>query len=57
MDFIDADAEIEAAAKRTVPEIFAEFGEQAFRDVNGVYSSPFIGKTTRNRYGRRSLHG
>lgn len=32
MDFIDADAEIEAAAKRTVPEIFAEFGEQAFRD-------------------------
>lgn len=33
MEFIDADAEIEAAADRTVSEIFAEFGEQAFRDV------------------------
>ena len=32
MDFIDADAEIEVAANRTVPEIFAELGEQAFRD-------------------------
>lgn len=32
MDFVDADAEIEAAADRTVSEIFAEFGEQAFRD-------------------------
>lgn len=32
MDFIDADVEIEIAANRTVPEIFAELGEQAFRD-------------------------
>ena len=32
MEFVDADAEIEAAADRTVSEIFAEFGEQAFRD-------------------------
>ena len=30
--FVDADAEIETAANRTVSEIFAEFGEQAFRD-------------------------
>ena len=32
MDFIDADSEIEAAANRSVTEIFAEFGEKAFRD-------------------------
>ena len=32
MDFVDADAEIESAADRTVSEIFSEFGEQAFRD-------------------------
>ena len=32
MDFVDADTEIEVAADRTVSEIFAEFGEQAFRD-------------------------
>ena len=32
MDFVDADEEIEEAADRTVSEIFAEFGEQAFRD-------------------------
>ena len=32
MDFVDADAEIEAAADRSVSEIFAEFGEQEFRD-------------------------
>ena len=32
MEFVDADAEIETAADRTVSEIFAEFGEQAFRD-------------------------
>ncbi|MCL2576511.1 MAG: shikimate kinase [Defluviitaleaceae bacterium] len=29
--FIDADAEIEKAAERTIPEIFAEEGEEAFR--------------------------
>ena len=33
MDIVDADAEIEAAANRTVSEIFSEYGEQAFRDV------------------------
>ena len=32
MEFVDADAEIEAAADRTVSEIFIELGEQAFRD-------------------------
>ena len=30
--FVDADAEVEAAAGRTVAEIFADFGEAAFRD-------------------------
>lgn len=30
--FMDADAEVEAAAGRTVAEIFADFGEPAFRD-------------------------
>ena len=32
LTFKDADAEIEEAAGCTVPEIFARFGEQAFRD-------------------------
>jgi shikimate kinase len=32
MPFRDADAEIEAAAGRSVAEIFAQFGEKAFRD-------------------------
>ena len=32
MPFKDADAEIEAAAGRSVNDIFAEFGEAAFRD-------------------------
>jgi len=31
-DFIDADTEIEKAAGATIPEIFAEHGETAFRD-------------------------
>ena len=31
-DFVDADAEIEAAAGLTVPEIFARHGETHFRD-------------------------
>lgn len=30
--FVDSDAEIEAAANRTIPEIFARDGEQFFRD-------------------------
>jgi shikimate kinase len=30
--FVDADHEIEAAAGRTIPEIFARYGEPAFRD-------------------------
>lgn len=30
--FLDADAEVESAAGRTVAEIFADFGEAAFRD-------------------------
>jgi shikimate kinase len=32
MPFRDADAEVEAAAGRPIPEIFAQYGEQAFRD-------------------------
>ncbi len=32
MPFVDADAEIEAAAGRSVSDIFAELGETAFRD-------------------------
>lgn len=32
LPFKDADAEVEAAAGRTIPEIFATFGEEAFRD-------------------------
>jgi shikimate kinase len=32
MPFRDADAEVEAAAGRPIPEIFAQFGEAAFRD-------------------------
>ena len=31
LEFRDADAEIEIAADRTIPEIFAEFGEPEFR--------------------------
>lgn len=31
-DFIDADDEIEKAAQRSIPEIFADFGEAHFRD-------------------------
>jgi shikimate kinase len=32
MPFADADAEVEAAAGRTVSDVFAAYGEQAFRD-------------------------
>lgn len=32
LPFRDADSEVEAAAGRTIPEIFAELGEPAFRD-------------------------
>jgi shikimate kinase len=32
LNFVDADAEIEAAAGMTIPEIFAEHGEPYFRD-------------------------
>ena len=32
LDFVDADAEIEAAAGLTIPEIFARHGETQFRD-------------------------
>ena len=32
LDFVDADAEIEAAAGCTITEIFERFGEDAFRD-------------------------
>jgi len=31
-DFVDADEEIERAAGRSIPEIFADFGEGHFRD-------------------------
>ncbi len=32
MPFRDADAEVELAAGRAIPEIFEQYGEQAFRD-------------------------
>ena len=32
LPFFDADAEIELAAGRTIPEIFARYGEESFRD-------------------------
>src|SRR3546814_14830870 len=32
VDFLDADTEIETAAGRSIPEIFADLGEPAFRD-------------------------
>jgi shikimate kinase len=32
LPFFDADAEVERAARRTIPEIFADLGEKAFRD-------------------------
>lgn len=32
VDFVDADEEIERAAQLTIPEIFAQYGEAAFRD-------------------------
>jgi shikimate kinase len=32
LPFRDADAEVEAAAGRSIPEIFEQFGEAAFRD-------------------------
>ncbi len=32
LPFRDADAEVESAAGRTIPEIFAQLGEPAFRD-------------------------
>lgn len=32
LDFVDADAEIEAAADCTIDEIFSRYGEEAFRD-------------------------
>ncbi len=33
LDFVDADAEIEAAADCTIDEIFSRYGEEAFRDA------------------------
>jgi shikimate kinase len=33
LSFTDADDEIEAAAQKTIPEIFAAYGEQSFRDA------------------------
>jgi len=32
LPFRDSDSEVEAAAGRTIPEIFADLGEEAFRD-------------------------
>ena len=32
VSFVDADTEIELAAGRTIPEIFEDLGEPAFRD-------------------------
>lgn len=32
-DFVDLDAEISRSAGRTIPEIFAEGGEESFRDL------------------------
>ncbi len=42
--FVDADAEVEAAAGRTVAEIFADFGEAAFRDGERKVISRLLGE-------------
>ncbi|MEX2453060.1 MAG: shikimate kinase [Rhodospirillaceae bacterium] len=47
MEFVDADAEIEAAADCTVEEIFARFGEQAFRDGERRVIARLLGEKPR----------
>ena len=47
LDFVDADAEIEAAAGLTIPEIFARHGEAHFRDGERRVISRLLGERQR----------
>ena len=70
LPFVDADAEIEAGAQLTVPEIFERFGEAYFRDgerkviarlLNGgpqvlaTGGGAFMNKTTRENIAARAV--
>jgi shikimate kinase / 3-dehydroquinate synthase len=70
LPFVDADAEIEAGAQMTVPEIFARFGEAYFRDgerkvlarlmadgqkVLATGGGAFMNETTRQRIAERGV--
>ena len=70
MRFVDADAEIEAAAGQTIPEIFAEHGEPYFREgerrviarllddrglVIATGGGAFISAETREKIARRGV--
>ncbi len=45
--FSDSDAEIESAAHMTIPEIFARYGEPAFRDVERRVVARLLSETPR----------
>jgi len=70
LPFVDADAEIEAGAQMTIPEIFERFGEAYFRDgerrviarllgdepkVLATGGGAFLDETTRRRVGERGV--
>ena len=70
LPFVDADAEIEAGAQMSVPEIFARFGEAYFRDgerkvlarlmadgqkVLATGGGAFMNEATRQRIGERGV--
>jgi shikimate kinase/3-dehydroquinate synthase len=70
LPFVDADAEIEAGAQMTVPEIFARFGEPYFREgerkvlarliadgqkVLATGGGAFLNETTRQRIAERGI--
>jgi shikimate kinase/3-dehydroquinate synthase len=70
LPFVDADAEIEAGAQMTVPEIFERFGEPYFRDgerrviarlladgpkVLATGGGAFLSEATRQRVGQSGL--
>ncbi len=58
LPFRDADAEIELAAGRTIPELFARFGEPEFRDgERRVIRRLLAGDPHRARDRRRRVHG
>jgi shikimate kinase len=44
VEFFDADTEIEAAAGRPIPEIFAAYGEAAFRDCERKIIARLVGE-------------